>query len=77
MGETRLYQIEQYFWGDDLAELEWKKHKNSIIQTLLNKGDTPAIQWLFTQVTASELQDLLPTLQLEPKSANFWQIYLS
>ncbi len=70
-------QLEAYFWGDNLDELDWSKHKKYIIQTLLDKGNTEALNWLFKQTNRVELQNLLPQLKLQPKSSNFWRIYLS
>lgn len=70
-------QVTQYFWGDSLMELAWEKHKNYIIQTLLEKADFQALQWLFQQTNQAEILSLLPSLRLSPKSANFWKVYLS
>lgn len=66
-----------YFWGDDLDELDWSLHKKYIIQTLLDKGNSDALNWLFKQTDKRELNTLLPSLKLQPKSDNFWRIYLS
>lgn len=75
---TRLPEhVTTYFWGDDLEQLNWDQHKNYIVQTLLDKGDIHALHWLFQQTTKAELQTLLPSLRLQPKSLNFWNIYLS
>jgi hypothetical protein len=70
-------EAQKYFWGDDLSDLSWEKHKNYIIQTLLEKGDLASIHWLFNKVSKNEIQALLPDLHLQPKSSNFWKIYLS
>lgn len=70
-------QIQTYFWGDNLEELDWSQHKKYIIQTLLDKGDTDALNWLFKQTSKAKLQNILPSLKLRPKSSNFWRIYLS
>jgi hypothetical protein len=76
--QTRLpTQIQSYFWGDNVDELNWSDHKKYIIQTLLEKGNTEALSWLFKQTTKKELQELLPQLKLQPKSSNFWRIYTS
>jgi len=69
--------VKKYFWGDDLTDLSWDKHKKYIIQTLLDKGDKSSLQWLFGQVTRSDVKNLLPFLKLQKKSGNFWNIYLS
>lgn len=69
--------VQKYFWGDDLGELSWEKHKDYIVQNLLNKGDEKAVAWLLGLMSRDELRGLLPSLKLEPKSANFWKVYLS
>lgn len=69
--------VKKYFWGDDLSELNWEKHKLYIIETLLNKADKSALKWLFQQISPQEIQKMLPSLKLSTKSLNFWQIYLS
>lgn len=68
--------IKKYFWGDDLSELAWPKHRKYIVQTLLEKGNKKAIAWLFSKVEKQELKRLLPSLKLSKKSSNFWRIYL-
>jgi hypothetical protein len=70
-------QVKKYFWGDDLEQLSWDSHKQYIIQTLLEKGDEQSISWLLQKIELSQIKHMLPQLKLEPKSQNFWQIYLS
>ena len=70
-------QAEQYFWGDDLNQLNWQDHRQYITQTLLEKADKEAIAWLFKQSSKDQLLNELKTLKLSPKSRNFWKIYLS
>jgi len=67
----------KYFWGDNLAELSWPKHKKYIVQTLLDKGNVPSLRWLFTHITQDEVKKMLPTMKLQKKAGNFWSIYLS
>lgn len=69
--------LTQYFWGDDLHELSLKNHQKYIIQTLLEKGNTDAVKWLFSTIDTSTIKQALPTLKLSKKSANFWNIYFS
>ncbi len=69
-------QVTKYFWGDDLSQLNWLHHKKYIIQTLLEKGDADSIAWLFQQSDKKEIKNMLPSLKLSQKSANFWNIYL-
>lgn len=68
--------ITKYFWGDDLQELDFQKHQKYIAQTLLEKGDSAATHWLFTQMPKAQIKSLLPQLKLSKKSANFWSLYL-
>jgi len=65
------------FWGDNLQELDWPKHKDYISKTVLEKGDTGALRWLFKSADINYLRKLVGTKKLDPKSQNFWSIYLS
>ena len=70
-------EVKKYFWGDNLSELSWLRHKKYITQTLLEKGDVLSLRWLFTMVTREEVKKMIPTLRLQKRSSNFWNIYLS
>lgn len=75
---TRLpNEITRYFWGDTIQQLSWTHHRKYIVQTVLNRGDSKAIQWLLHHSSRSELLQLLPSLHLDEKSRNFWQLYLT
>jgi len=69
--------VTKYFWGDDLSVLSWNKHKDYVIQTILEKGDGESIAWLFSKLDKNKLKKSLSNLKLTPKSRNFWRIYLS
>ena len=69
--------ITKYFWGDDLQELDLKKNKEYIIQTILEKGDQKAIQWLLSEFDKDTLRQLISQIKLSKKSANFWGLYFS
>jgi hypothetical protein len=69
--------VTKYFWGDNLAELSWEKHQKYITETLLNRGNTEAVSWLLGKVDRNRLASDLSMYKLNPKSANFWRIYLS
>lgn len=68
--------VKKYFWGDDLSDLTLLKHKKYIILTLLEKGDRPAVSWLFSIINRQEIQEFLPSLKMQKKSSNFWRTYL-
>jgi len=69
--------VTKYFWGDNLSELSWEKHQKYIVQTLLNKGDGRASEWLLSRVDKNTLKENLPTYKLDKRSANFWEFYLT
>lgn len=69
--------LTKFFWGDDLSQLNWQKHQDYIIQTLLEKGDRQATKWLLGKTDKKNLKKKLPSLKLSSKSNNFWSIYLS
>ena len=69
--------VQQYFWGDDINQLSIRKNQKYITQTLLEMGNTDALQWLFSKLDKQTIKNLLPTLRLSKKSENFWNIYLS
>ena len=69
--------VTKYFWGDDLSELSWEKHQKYIAETIMNRGSAKAVNWLFGQVEKKTLMSNLDSYKLNPKSANFWKLYLS
>jgi hypothetical protein len=69
--------VTKYFWGDDLNELSWEKHQKYVTETILNRGNTEAVNWLFGKVDKNRLMGDLGKYKLNPKSANFWRIYLA
>ena len=77
MIKTLPSQAKKYFWGDDLKKLNWNQHSQYVAQTLLDKGDANSVAWLLKQRTSKELLQLLPSLKLDTKTRNFWEIYLS
>lgn len=74
---TILPAASKFFWGDDLSQLNWEKHKKYIIQTLLEKGDAEAIEWLMSVSSREEIKKILPSLKLSAKSMSFWRLILS
>lgn len=77
MTQTIPKSVQKFFWGDSLSDLSWPKNKKYITQTLLEKGNSLAVKWLFTIVSRDEVRQMIPTLRLSKKSSNFWSMYLS
>lgn len=70
-------KVLKFFWGDRLEELSWKKHKNYIAKTILEKGDKEAVKWLLSKADRKYLKTLVKEKGFDLKSKNFWNIYLS
>ena len=66
-----------FFWGDKLKDLNWEKHKKYIAKTLLEKGNRESINWLLRKADRAYLRGVVKNERLDPKSKNFWEIYLS
>lgn len=69
--------VTRYFWGDDLHQLNFSENKRYILQTLLERGNQRAVQWLFSNLDRDSIKDMLPEIKLSKKSAHFWNIYLA
>lgn len=69
--------VARYFWGDNLQVLNLADHPRYIAQTLLEKGDIDALQWLFSVFPSPVIKTMLPKLKLSKRSAHFWEVYLS
>ena len=69
--------VSQFFWGDNLQKLNWQDHQDYIAKIILNKGDLKASSWLLKKTNKTYLRRLLNDIQINSKSKNFWEIYLS
>ncbi len=56
--------VTQYFWGDDLSQLDLSKNKAYILQVLLERGDQKAIRWVLATIDKQTIQTQLPNLKL-------------
>lgn len=68
--------VTKYFWGDDLADLDWEKHRDYITKTILEKGDQDSTKWLIDNTDRNYLKKIVEEKKLDSKSKNFWNIYL-
>jgi hypothetical protein len=66
--------IRKFFWGDSPKDLSLGANSKYISQTLLNKGDLPAIRWLFKKQTKKQLKKNISS-KMDKKSRNFWGVY--
>lgn len=68
--------VQKYFWGDDLSQLNWENNQKYISKTLLEKGDKKSVSWLLKKTGRKKIKEQIPQFNLDPKSENFWQLYL-
>ncbi len=70
--------LKPFFWETDLERIDIRRHKTFIIERLLEFGDKPAVQWLFTTYSLSEIKGTLKkSRNISSKSRNYWDIVLS
>jgi hypothetical protein len=70
-------QIRGYFWDINPDTASPKKHPRYYITRILEEGNKRAVHWLFRMFGKSKVMNLLPTLRLSDKSANYWRYYFS
>lgn len=68
--------VTRYFWGDELDDLDWERHRDYITKTILERGDWESVRWLIGKAGRDYLKQVVKEKKLEPKSKNFWNIYL-
>lgn len=69
--------VSRYFWGDNLKELNWKDHKNYITKTILEKGDSNAVNWLIKKAGKAYVKKIAQKERLDKKSKTFWNFYFT
>jgi hypothetical protein len=70
--------LKPFFWDIELEKIDIQQHKTYIIERILELGDGPAVQWLFSTYALPEIKESLKkSRNISPKSRNFWDIVLS
>ena len=68
--------LHRYFWNCKLDELDAKKHKGAIIETLLEYGDLEAWRWM---VKTYKEEEIIPIVKrsrsVSPRSKSFWAVF--
>jgi len=69
--------LQLFFWETDISKIEIEKNKQYIIERILELGDNDAVQWLFSNVSLSDIKKtLVGSRRISRKSKNFWSIFL-
>jgi len=69
--------VGRYFWDIDTKAASPTKHPRYYATRILEKGDVKAVRWLFRVIGKNRVKELLPTLKLSARSANFWRHYFN
>ena len=64
-----------YFWDINPDTASPKKHPRFYMQRILEYGDKKAVNWLFRIYGKRKIKEVLPTLKLSDRSANYWHYY--
>lgn len=67
--------IKTFFWDIDPKKALPKKHPRYYATRILEMGDRQAVNWLFRLFGKKKIEELLPTLKLSARSANYWRHY--
>jgi len=71
-------QFEKYFWDVDFEKLNEKKRRQYVISRILEYGDLEAIRWVLSNFRKRIIKEVVrKSMELTPKSANFWAVYFS
>lgn len=67
----------KYFWDCDFENLDMSQYSFFISERILNYGDIPSVQWLFTQIDKVFLAEIVDkSRNLNKKTRNYWNLVL-
>ncbi len=70
-------ELRPFFWEIDLSKTDIVENKQYIMERILEFGDNDAVQWLFSNVSLSDIKKTLEkSRRISKKSKNFWSIFL-
>jgi hypothetical protein len=71
--------LHPYFWDVDFDSLSWQRHRDFILQRVLQTGSWDAVCWLRRTLGDGELRAWFLArkgARLEPRRLRFWQLVL-
>ena len=74
---TLSTHIRKYFWDVNADNASPQKHSKYYMTRILELGDWQVVKWLFDLFGKNKVKNLLPTLRLSNRSANYWHYYFS
>jgi hypothetical protein len=67
--------ISNYFWDINTDTASPRKHPRYYMTRILEIGNKRAIRWLLRVFGRKKIREVLPTLRLSSRSANYWHYY--
>ncbi len=65
--------LNTFFWDVDTSKLDMQKHKEYIIERILEFGDVPEINWMFSTYKKQDIVEVLKkSKRISEKSGNFF-----
>jgi hypothetical protein len=69
--------LSKYFWDCDFENLSMNQYGFFITERILNYGNIPSLQWLFTQIDKVFLAEVIDkSRNLNKKTRNYWNLVL-
>lgn len=68
--------LKKYFWDVDFTKLDLDKFRLFILKRIFEYGDEKAVRWMGKNFSRDEISNLLYSIRIDPKSANFWALIL-
>ena len=69
-------EFKKYFWDVDFDELNFQKHRNYILERMLNFGAFDSFNWIFNTFNIAEVKSLIDgkgKYSLSRNSFLFWE----
>lgn len=77
-GKDRLMlprRLKPLFWDADFAALDAVRHRDYIIERILEYGDVPEISWMQATYPVADIVRVLKRARgLSPRSATYWSL---
>ncbi len=71
-------KYKRLFWDVSLNSIDKSKHKDFVIERVLENGDSASLNELFKLYTEQEIiETIVNSRKITKKTANFWQIRLN
>jgi len=68
-------RLKKYFWDTDIEKIDVRKHKNYVIERILEMGDEQAVSWLKKNFTEKEIIRVIQkNRHLSRLSLNYWNL---